>query len=100
MFLFDSFKGRPAPNTTYDRYFRKGQMAASADAVRALLSEFQSMTEIRVGWMPTTFKGLGEKNCAFVNVEVNLYNPPLENMDKGEFLLLEPFKGGGHPAYT
>jgi hypothetical protein len=78
LYLFDSFKGLPAPNTTYDRYFRKGQMAASADAVRALLSEFQSMTEIRVGWMPTTFKGLEEKQFAFVHVDVDLYQSTLD----------------------
>src|SRR5437868_15240963 len=34
LYLFDSFKGLPAPHPQYDRYFREGQMAASADAVR------------------------------------------------------------------
>ena len=79
LYLFDSFQGLPKLDQQKDPWFFEGQYSAkSVDAVKALLSEFQTMIDIRCGWIPETFRGLEERRYAFAHLDVDVYQSTLD----------------------
>lgn len=79
LYLFDSFKGLPLPNTAHDNFYGDGFFTdASAGAVRELLTDYRGSIDIREGWMPDTFVGLEESRYAFVHIDVDLYQSALD----------------------
>ena len=77
LYLFDSFRGLPSIDK--DPWFSDGQYSAeSVEAIRELLKNFQSMIDIRCGWIPGTFQGLENNRYAFVHLDVDLYQSTLD----------------------
>jgi O-methyltransferase len=78
IYLFDSFEGLPEPDEKKDVYFQKGEYAASAEAVKQLLTEFDDLVDIRQGWIPQAFSGLEDNHYTFVHIDVDLYQSNLD----------------------
>jgi hypothetical protein len=70
---FDSFAGLPAPGPN-DADWQTGQLATPYEATRQHLAEF-TKCELRVGWIPETFRGLEEKRFRLVHIDVDLEVP-------------------------
>jgi hypothetical protein len=69
----DSFAGLPAPGAN-DADWHMGQLATPYEATRRHLDEF-AMCELRVGWIPDTFRGLEEQRFRLVHIDVDLEVP-------------------------
>jgi len=78
LYLFDSFQGLPKPDPRYDPFFKEGQYAATAAAVKERLGGFEHITDFREGWIPDTFAGLEGRRYAFANIDLDLYQPTLD----------------------
>jgi hypothetical protein len=79
LYLFDSFRGLPRLDREKDPWFCEGQYRAeSVEEVKALLSDFQSIVDIRCGWIPETFRGLEERRYAFAHIDVDIYQSNLD----------------------
>jgi hypothetical protein len=79
LYLFDSFEGLPKVNGEKDSWFSEGQYRAnSIGAVKAVLSDFRNMIDIRCGWIPETFRGLEERRYAFAHIDVDIYQSNLD----------------------
>lgn len=78
LYLFDSFQGLSKPDPRHDPHYKEGQYSAPAEAVKHRLSNFNQITDFRVGWIPDTFGGLEDKQYAFANIDVDLYQPTLD----------------------
>jgi O-methyltransferase len=79
LFLFDSFQGLPKVDGEKDRWFFEGQYAAnSVESVKSLLLDFQTVVDIRCGWIPQSFVGLEERRYAFAHLDVDLYQSTLD----------------------
>jgi O-methyltransferase len=79
LYLFDSFQGLPPLNGAKDPWFLQGQYCAkSVEGVKALLSDFESMIDMRCGWIPETFRGLEERRYAFAHIDVDIYQSNLD----------------------
>lgn len=82
LYLFDSFTGLPKGDPVKDRQFREGQFAVdSIESVKGLLSDYQSIIEIRKGWIPETFAGLETNRYAMAHIDVDLYKSALDCCD-------------------
>jgi len=79
LYLFDSFQGLPKLDADKDPWFFEGQYCAkSVEAVKAVLSDFQGMIDIRCGWIPKTFRGLEERRYAFAHLDVDVYQSTMD----------------------
>lgn len=79
LYLFDSFTGLPKGHPEVDRWFREGQFAVdSVESVKGLLTDYQSIVEIRKGWIPETFAGLETNRYAMAHIDVDLYQSALD----------------------
>ena len=77
--LFDSFEGCPAVNSQKDVSFETGQFAIdSVASVKQLLSDFDTVTHIRKGWIPDSFAGLEQRSYAFAHLDIDLYQSALD----------------------
>lgn len=92
--LFDSFAGLSDP-TDADfplpgmRPWRRGDMAAGLERVRANLSMFDDL-ELHAGWIPDCFAGI-ERPFSFVHIDVDLYEPTRASL---EFFYPRLIRGG------
>ena len=78
LYLFDSFKGLPKPDSNHDPFFQQGEYAAALERVKERLGKFSRLTEFREGWIPDTFAGLEDRRYAFTHIDVDLYQPTLD----------------------
>jgi O-methyltransferase len=79
LYLFDSFLGLPGPNNDHDTHYGEGDFAdVSVEQVKDLLRDVHGLIDIRQGWIPETFAGLGNTRYAFVHVDVDLYQSALD----------------------
>jgi O-methyltransferase len=79
LYLFDSFEGLPEVDPEKDSWFQKGQYSTgSMTVVKDLLRDFQSIVDIRPGWIPDTFNGLENRRYAFVHIDVDIYQSNLD----------------------
>lgn len=78
-FLFDSFEGLSEPGTNDNKYWSKGDLSASEEAVRKALTGFPNTIYLK-GWIPTRFAEVENKRFSFVHIDVDLYEPTWESM--------------------
>lgn len=82
--IFDSFAGLSKPgaedqNPGGKTVWESGELAVPEDAVRANLDSFADRITLHKGWIPDRFNEVGEKQFAFVHVDVDLYQPTLDS---------------------
>jgi O-methyltransferase len=88
--LFDSFEGLPAVQAGLDLH-EQGQFSdTSLDAVQRLLGE-DRFIDYRVGWIPTTFDGLGGSSIRLAHIDLDLYQ---STVDCCEFVYSRMAAGG------
>jgi O-methyltransferase len=78
LYLFDSFEGLGSADLDHDNYYKAGDFAfPNVEAVQALLAECERFHIIK-GWIPETLTQVGNKQFAFVHIDVDLYRTALE----------------------
>ena len=79
LYLFDSFRGLPKVDEHRDQWFSERDFSVeSVQGIRNVLAEFDSIVDIRQGWIPETFQGLESNRYAFVHLDVDLYRSNLD----------------------
>lgn len=78
-FIFDSFEGVSDPGTRDGGYWRRGDLAASEEAVRRNLAEFSDVTLMK-GWIPARFPDVADRLFAFVHIDVDLFDPSRDSL--------------------
>lgn len=93
--LFDSFEGLSAPEESDGDFWKKGDLTASEEVVRANLAEFNCYRTFR-GWIPEAFPQAADHRYAFLHVDVDLEQPTFDSiaffyprMNKGGIILLD-----------
>ena len=73
LFLFDSFKGLPAPAQS-DNFCKEGDLSDVNELdVRNYLKKFEDIIQWKIGYMPQTFSGLEAEKFSFVHIDVDIY---------------------------
>ena len=92
-YLIDSFTGtsesspedfipvrEPGRDTELKPFFAAGKSDVTPEMVRSHLAEFPN-AQICAGWVPRVFDGIGEECCAFVHVDLTLYEATLAALE-------------------
>lgn len=85
LYLFDTFEGFPEKDLKGWEHkggvhWSKETFTTSVDFVRKRLGDTRNV-EFRKGYFPDTAKGLENERFAFVNLDVDLYNPTLAGLE-------------------
>src|SRR5262249_46129363 len=77
--LFDSFEGLSPPLPIDGPYWQAGGLASPEELARENLSGFGNV-HIRKGWIPSRFAEVADRQCSFVHIDVDLYQPTRDSV--------------------
>lgn len=81
LFLFDSFAGMPPTDAQRD-WHKAGDFAdTSLETVEHNLRDYADRVEIRKGFIPDTFAGLGDEEISFCHVDVDIYTSIMDTLE-------------------
>lgn len=72
--LFDSFEGLSSPAAGVDLHEKGDFGDTSLDEVKRLVGE-DAHIDYRIGWVPSTFKGLEKSRIRFAHIDLDLHDP-------------------------
>lgn len=78
--LFDSFEGISEPGAFDADHWKAGDLRGSEETVRDNLRPFLDRLVFHKGWIPDAFPEVGDRNFAFVHIDVDLYQPTLDSI--------------------
>jgi len=79
-FIFDSFEGLSDPSSTDGTHWKRGDLSAGEELVRANLSDCANVRLMK-GWIPNRFAEVEDRTFAFVHIDVDLYEPTRDSLE-------------------
>ena len=86
----DSFEGVSEPGEYDSDYFKTKKLAIDISFAKAFLKDFNNV-ELYKGWIPEVFNLIDDKEYAYVNIDVDLYDPTKSSI---EYFWPKLIKGG------
>jgi hypothetical protein len=78
--LFDSFAGLSEPTSQDGSHWRKGDLAAPLELVRANLAEAETLISYWPGWIPSEFHAVADRRFSLVHIDVDLAQPTWDSL--------------------
>jgi hypothetical protein len=86
----DSFEGVSEPGEYDNDYFKSKKLAIDISFAKAFLKKFNNI-DLHKGWVPEVFDKIDDKEYAYVNIDVDLYDPTKNSI---EYFWPKLIKGG------
>jgi hypothetical protein len=78
-FMFDSFQGLSAPTAVDGTHWKQGDLSSPLAVAERALAEFPHKLFLP-GWIPDRFAEVQDRSFAFVQVDVDLYEPTRDSI--------------------
>jgi len=78
-FMFDSFQGLSAPTVFDGTHWKQGDLKSPLEVAQQALAQFPD-TVFMPGWIPNRFDEIQDRSFAFVQVDVDLYEPTRDSI--------------------
>jgi hypothetical protein len=96
-FMFDSFQGLSAPTAVDGTHWKQGDLSSPLAVAERALAEFPHKLFLP-GWIPDRFAEVQDRSFAFVQVDVDLYEPP--RLSTGGIFLCDDYGFDSCPGAT